>query len=527
MRLLSVETLQLETFSNEATTPPFAILSHTWGDDEVTLQDLHLPPGALSAKRGWQKIVGFRDALLAHPQLLGEPIRYIWVDTCCIDKTSSAELSEAINSMFRWYRNAVCCFALLSDVTAPDEDGARVGEDFEASRWFTRGWTLQELLAPRDVYFFDREWSWVGSKKSLVERISQRTKIDEETILSGEWPFATVAQRMSWAAGRVTTRTEDIAYCLLGIFGVSMPMLYGEGEGAFIRLQEEIIKESDDHSIFAWDASGISDSVQAVGVFARHPRTFRDGASIELLPNQGGPFTLTNKGLQISLPVIEYQDFPGQKIALLSCSDVKDVTSLIGIKLQPDPAVNATYSRLPAAPCHIAIQNPAVWQNSVRTIYLVKRDQQAREDTRPVRCHLRGPSGPLAGLEFIQASPAGSWNLSKTRTMTMMVPRAPGESGGGTATALLFRLSNTESTFFLVLDILPAANVARAGLVLGPDTLPEGPALNIVLERLKGSASLVAKSQSAELALGGRVVSVETIAKGAGSSIMGVTLRVR
>ncbi|KAH7145549.1 heterokaryon incompatibility protein-domain-containing protein [Dactylonectria estremocensis] len=246
MRLLNIHTLKLENFLGDV--PPYAILSHTWGNGEVTLQDMDRSD--LAQKPGWTKIVGFCKAVV---KFFPEPLEYVWVDTCCIDKTSSAELSEAINAMFRWYQLAQCCFAYLEDVS----HGASgpVGDVFEASRWFTRGWTLQELLAPRAVDFFDREWNFLGSRNELASRISTRTGVDEETLLGGDLSLASVAQRMSWAAGRHTTRLEDMAYCLLGIFSISMTMLYGEGESAFIRLQEEIIKEYDDHSIFAWDAS--------------------------------------------------------------------------------------------------------------------------------------------------------------------------------------------------------------------------------------------------------------------------------
>ncbi|EEU42739.1 uncharacterized protein NECHADRAFT_28110, partial [Fusarium vanettenii 77-13-4] len=239
MRLINIETLKLETFLGEV--PPYAILSHTWGEGEVTLQDLDSDD--LEEKPGWKKIVGFCQTVTEH---LSDPPRYAWVDTCCIDKTSSAELSESINAMFRWYKESDCCFAYLQDVESENL------ERLEQSRWFTRGWTLQELLAPVTVDFFDQDWDFIGTKVGLGERISQRTNIDIETLRTGDLSEASVSQRMSWASNRQTTRLEDIAYCLLGIFDISMTMLYGEGEKAFIRLQEEILKEYDDHTIFAW-----------------------------------------------------------------------------------------------------------------------------------------------------------------------------------------------------------------------------------------------------------------------------------
>lgn len=174
------------------------------------------------------------------------------MDTCCIDKTSSAELSEAINSMYRWYQKAEVCYAFLSDVPS-SEDPHKEESAFRKSRWFTRGWTLQELIAPVHLTFFGSDWEDIGSKLNLKVLISAITKVDARAlagsrILNG-W---NVAQKMSWASRRVTTREEDIAYCLMGLFDINMPMLYGEGKKAFLRLQEEIIRNSQDETIFAW-----------------------------------------------------------------------------------------------------------------------------------------------------------------------------------------------------------------------------------------------------------------------------------
>lgn len=522
MRLLSIETLQLETFISDAAAPPFAILSHTWGPDELTLQDLALPAEALAPRRGWRKITGFRDAVVAHQHLLAgaQPVTHLWVDTVCIDKTSSAELSEAINSMFRWYRAAAACFALLEDVSAAD-DGEAVGGDFEASRWFTRGWTLQELLAPREVFFFDRNWQCVGSRTTLVSRVSRRTSIAEDVALTGEWPFATVAERMSWASGRQTTRPEDMAYCLLGIFDVNMPMLYGEGEKAFVRLQEEIVKASDDESIFAWDASG--GPADGVGVFATHPRQFAQGARIERLPSDSSPFTLTNKGLHITLPIIERQEEPGQEVALLSCSDAADASSVIGLRVRAEPAFSTNYTRLAGPPLVVPLQNHLAFRNAAKAIYLARQDRAAAAvDRRPLKVHVRGPGGELRGLEFVRASSPEGWHHSRTNTLTMAVP-AVGPGAGGVSAALLFRLSGTKSTLCVALSIHPAERIARAGLVLGPDTLPEGEALNAMLRRIAGSAHVTAAGDAAEVVIGEEKVTVG-VGAGPASSVIQVTL---
>ncbi|KAL1600119.1 hypothetical protein SLS59_006193 [Nothophoma quercina] len=166
---------------------------------------------------------------------------WVWIDTCCIDKRSSAELSEAINSMYQWYWNAEICYAHLVDVI---KDPLLDGNDasFIASRWFSRGWTLQELLAPETVEFYDGNWQILGTKLSLLDSICEASQIDMKYLLKRELiKEASIATIFSWASRRKTTRSEDIAYCLLGLVSINMPMLYGEGDRAFYRLQLEII----------------------------------------------------------------------------------------------------------------------------------------------------------------------------------------------------------------------------------------------------------------------------------------------
>ncbi|KAI1785938.1 HET-domain-containing protein [Ganoderma leucocontextum] len=178
--------------------------------------------------------------------------RYLWIDSCCIDKTSSSELSEAINSMYQWYACADVCYAFLADVPA-EEDRRRKDSKFRLSRWFTRGWTLQELIAPANVVFLCGDWTFIGSKHSLASLLAEITNISYNALLRVE-PLKefSVAERLSWAARRQTTRVEDRAYSVLGIFAINMPTLYGEGEGAFRRLQEEIMRRIPDESLFAW-----------------------------------------------------------------------------------------------------------------------------------------------------------------------------------------------------------------------------------------------------------------------------------
>lgn len=202
------------------------------------------------------------ESVLSHPDLCDKikgvckvareaGYELIWIDSVCIDKSSGAELAEAINSMFDLYRLADVCYVYLSDVHA--DDPLRCGSDFERSRWHKRGWTLQELLAPKRVVFLTSSWTLLGTKISLLSALVRATDIDAD-ILLGSAPLssASVARRMSWASSRETTRIEDEAYSLVGIFGVHLSPIYGEGSNAFLRLQEEILKIVPDQSIFAW-----------------------------------------------------------------------------------------------------------------------------------------------------------------------------------------------------------------------------------------------------------------------------------
>ncbi|OAL44145.1 HET-domain-containing protein [Pyrenochaeta sp. DS3sAY3a] len=218
--------------------PPYAILSHTWGadEDEVTFRDLIEGTGTTK--------VGYRKINFCAKQAAVDGLQYFWIDTCCIDKKSSAELLEAINCMFRWYKDSAKCYVYLDDVLAENlvEDGLA----FQKSRWFTRGWTLQELLAPKIVEFFSREGFLLGSKTSRVQEIAEVTGIPIEALQGKPLSEFSVDQRMIWAKGRETTREEDLAYSLLGVFDIQMSLYYGEGrQRAFKRLNKKISNARD------------------------------------------------------------------------------------------------------------------------------------------------------------------------------------------------------------------------------------------------------------------------------------------
>jgi hypothetical protein len=225
--------------------PAYAILSHTWGADgeEVSYQDMEA--GKSKVKTGYGKIQ------FCARQATADGLRYFWVDTCCIDKKNAVELSEAINSMFRWYQKAARCYVYLPDVSVPDHVGndhrSRLSWEpaFRQSRWFTRGWTLQELIASTTVEFFTLEGKRFGSKLSLGSLIHEITGIAEKALTGGALSDFSVEERMSWAAQRNTKLEEDEFYSLLGIFDISMSPIYGEGRAkASRRVYEEIEKSS-------------------------------------------------------------------------------------------------------------------------------------------------------------------------------------------------------------------------------------------------------------------------------------------
>jgi hypothetical protein len=221
--------------------PAYAILSHTWEKEEVTFQDMEVSADKSNtvSKTGWRKIQ------FCAKQAAADALQYFWIDTCCIDKKNAVELSAAINSMFRWYQNAARCYVYLSDVdkaSETDSEGAWI-EAFRASRWFNRGWTLQELIAPRLVDFFSSEGKRLGSKLLLESSIHEITGIAKNALRGDALSSFSIIERRSWAKHRQTTVEEDKAYCLIGMFNISMALIYGEGQDqAFRRLEEEIHK---------------------------------------------------------------------------------------------------------------------------------------------------------------------------------------------------------------------------------------------------------------------------------------------
>jgi hypothetical protein len=223
-------------------TLPYAILSHTWTHgQEVTYRDLISGTG--NSKTGYEKIK------FCGEQATNDGLQYFWVDTCCIDKSDSTELTTAINSMFRWYRNAKKCYVYLADVPTPSYDADVQANQstweaaFRGSKWFSRGWTLQELIAPAIVEFFSKEGKRLGDKKSLEKPIQEITGIPIQALQGNPFSDFSIAERIRWAEQRQTTEEEDMTYCLLGLCEVSMPPIYGEGKEAALKRLQVTVKE--------------------------------------------------------------------------------------------------------------------------------------------------------------------------------------------------------------------------------------------------------------------------------------------
>ncbi|KAM7203277.1 hypothetical protein V8F33_002268 [Rhypophila sp. PSN 637] len=320
MHLINTKTLQLEEHIDNI--PPYVILSHTWGDQEVSYQEMMTTSQspAIQQKAGYTKILSTCHLAQQIPLYPDEPtsqgdkISHVWIDTCCIDKRSSADLTENINSMYEFYTCARLCIVHLVDLPLD----VPFNEGLKSCRWITRGWTLQEMIASREIHFYSsRDASvgckYLGTKEQFSDALAEATNVPRDVLTCRRSVGSySVAQRMSWASKRSTTRPEDMAYCLLGIFGVNMPLIYGERDRAFRRLQEHIIRGSNDMTIFAWEPVSSSSTASGTGrqgrveygfcsIFATSPANFQNSRRIGAWAQYKHDleYTLTNKGLRM------------------------------------------------------------------------------------------------------------------------------------------------------------------------------------------------------------------------------------
>lgn len=478
MRLLNVHTKKLEEFFDSAI-PKYAILSHRWGSKEVTFQDINA-----SDSQDWESTPvqptgsGLLKIIYTCLQAEKERLEYVWVDTCCIDKTSSAELSEAINSMYAWYQGSDVCYAYLDDVRdafLDDVGNAAYQAQFSNSKWFTRGWTLQELLAPSKLKFFGIDWKFLGDRMDLSILVSMRTNIPKEVIRNPSYMTSiSIASRMSWASDRRTTRVEDEAYSLLGIFNVNMPLLYGEGNKAFIRLQEEILKGSDDQSIFAWEwiekdpfgRVAPDEYSRFLGALADSPAKFKNSGNIIALPStvEREPYTMTNKGLRIDIGLT------GDKppIAILECHYDNDFSGLLGIPLLAT-GIDSVYMRAHgelASSCQPS-------RAQLKTIYIAKNHPMMSSWSSYKTCMLDTESMSTYGFVVQEVAPIEfPFNWIE---QTLKIPR-----GNGLETAA-FTFRNNQWNHNLVV-VFSLRRRGDKGFVKIVENLGEEP-LQLLLER--------------------------------------------
>ncbi|KAI8721667.1 HET domain-containing protein [Fusarium sp. LHS14.1] len=480
MRLIKVASvdsprgLEMVDFSPN-NVPPYAILSHTWTDDEVIYTDVI--NNTAKQKSSYHKVE------YTCRQAIADGYEYAWADNCCIDKRSSAELSEAINSMFEWYSKAERCYAYLTDCPG-DVDTTTLDSKFTGSRWFTRGWTLQELVAPQDLIFYGQNWVRIGEKRIMSQILSSITGIDEDILINIR-PIhsASVAKRMSWAASRETTRPEDVAYSLMGLFNVNMPMLYGEGDRAFLRLQEEIMKQSDDQSIFAWtDRDAPSDAHH--GLLAKSPTNFKYSNSV--VPYEDWeprtPYSMSNRGLRIDLHLTRQDG--DIFVAAIDCPSPKDYenNSFLALYLRKVSDGDEQYARIRVG--QFAQVNE---RGNLRSIY-VRQDAQPSPVEGVFPTHVlqlrKGPDPTVYGVTRILSSPGNvpgeveavtssrasprTW-LSRKWTTTYRLNKAAAQASVG----IVFRRDDKER-LLVMLGSAPGLKVAFHAVELPMSVTLEG-----------------------------------------------------
>ncbi|UKZ77578.1 hypothetical protein TrVFT333_005302 [Trichoderma virens FT-333] len=467
MRLINVNTFKLEEFLDYRA-PPYAILSHTWGNDSEELNFRDVEDGNID-KPGIGS-VKFRGTCR---QAARDNLGYAWIDTCCIDKTNLVELSEAINSMFRWYHRSTICYAFLSDVPTT-EDPRKAESKFQRSRWFQRGWTLQELLAPKTMRFYctilitsrrtgaqfgmNQEWHLLGTKGSMSTTIASVTGIPREYLLGiARLHTASIAQRMSWAAHRDTKRKEDLAYCLLGIFDITMPMIYGEGgDQAFFRLQEQIMKVTRDDSILAWGLGSNESSAANTGkaiagrVMAKSPADFANSGHIicrDQSLNYMSSVDISGGGIRAYLPLLITST--GQTVGLLNCGPEKNAQQVVGIPLI-ELAVGSSdeYARPRGYNSFLhSMTAPATTPKPIR----IKHDSQENVslDSSGLYFHYEDSDFTDINLKIIDVLPKSCWDEERALITSM-----PGTKDG-TLGQILIRLRQNEAEskdFVMVLE---------------------------------------------------------------------------
>lgn len=444
MHLINVETFSLETFTSKSI-PPYAILSHTWGTEkeEVSFSDIRKEKFEKTGN-GVEKLRGCCN------QARVDGLRYAWIDTCCINKDSEAELSEAINSMFQWYRKATVCYVYLSDVTKGDKHRDSKSK-FSSSRWFQRGWTLQELLAPKDVRFYSQEWAFIGTKGDYSDVVETITGIPPQFLLHWqELCEASVAQRLSWAANRKTKRMEDAAYCLLGIFGVGLTMRYGEGNGAMHRLQKMIMQNTGDHSILAWGLNpdtarstpSESADVISAGILATTPLDFANSGKIVVRRQDPTPinaFNISDRHLEVQLSL--HTTLTGEVYGLLNCGPEQHEEQVVAIPLHKDVSSAPFEEYLRPQGRNAVLLSRHALSLSAKVVHIQMKRQIRAHRARSRRLWLH-----IEGHQKINLRPEGDYPPATWENERAMIAEAS-DSGGNITRRYLARFRNKDEAF--------------------------------------------------------------------------------
>lgn len=277
MWLINTSTLELHEFSRS--TPSYATFSYVTDENEASFEDL-----AQAQKDRCKDSIKIIERACDQARIAG--YEWLWNHAACVDKRSCAAQSEAINSLPRIYRDCEHSIVYLEDLYHDQFEDEQIGERLAACRWIKNIWAIPQIVFPREVYFYSSDWSQIGTKRSLLPHLSSIIGIDQPALEHwGCLEDYSIARRMSWASEMTAFRTEDLAYALLGLFDVGMPIIYGEGGKAFLKLQEEIIRDTDDFSLLAWDNF---DGQECNGLFAYSPacfRRFRNGPTTPLRIN--------------------------------------------------------------------------------------------------------------------------------------------------------------------------------------------------------------------------------------------------
>ncbi|KAK5115299.1 hypothetical protein LTR62_001499 [Meristemomyces frigidus] len=336
----------------------------------MTLQEFQ--SAAKTTAKGYQKITAFCSVVVRYSARDDtKDIHWCWVDTCCIDKTSSAELSEAVNSMDKWYANAEYCVAHLADVVRTSAEHSALNTPTgKPSEWFSRGWTLQELVFSTKLFFCDASWALIPGVDKRTDTgsalISAVTHIPVDCLKDSQnVHLHCVASKMSWAAARHITRKEDEAYCLLGLFKINMPLLYGEGKRAFFRLPKEIIDQYEDETIFAWQdmdpmlvpPDRLNRRPVAMPILAPHPGWFvykTRRSTKPVLLDARPPYRLTNRGLEIEACAMALYPY--------SVADMASWTPAVRLLEDELLVIQLNCCASFEGPRNGIMQDPSVWQ---------------------------------------------------------------------------------------------------------------------------------------------------------------------